>query len=162
MILFWLLPVFAVAHAIELWIVRSQLRNIDRTQSEQITTAFSGRGILVMNIAFILACCVPPLLNPRLGIVLWLFLASIILFNAVAQLWIVIKNRKYSAGSITSVFLNLPIAMIGYWHFLTLEEMSVKHGAMIAFATGLFSSWLFSSIRSRQARKTQPDKNETS
>src|SRR6185369_7485134 len=67
------------------------------------------------------------------GVALWLTTASIELGNAGYHVLGTIRTKRYSPGVVTAVLLYVPIALYGYWFFVTRGLAS--HGtAVLALA----------------------------
>lgn len=160
MTLFWLLPISAVAHIVEEFAFPGGFAVWYRNYKSAQASSFSNRYLVVINIVFVVMCILPLILDAQTGIALWLSMASIIFFNAIFHIRGAGRSGKYSPGVVTSVVLYIPIAVYGYWYFLSAEKTSLEQ-AVASFAVGA-AYWLFSAVNHRRRARnasTQADQS---
>jgi hypothetical protein len=78
------------------------------------------------------------------GIRLWLIVASIAAANGVFHILATIRSREYSPGVVTGTLLYLPLAVWGYFYFLSNDLVRADVAVQLAIigpAYHLFSAW---------------------
>src|ERR1043165_9899875 len=72
------------------------------------------------------------------GVAAWLTLAALLFSNAIFHILGVIETRRYSPGMLTGIFLYMPLAVFGYYHFLTTGRATVGTAVCAAILGGSY------------------------
>jgi hypothetical protein len=144
-VLFLLLPVCVLLHIIEEFLFLGGFmtwwKNYEPAKAKSVTS----RYLIIVNVLLIAISFNPALsgLTPE-GIAWWLSVVSIIGVNSYFHIKAVIVSKKYSPGVITSVLIYIPLAIYGYFYFIStglLSWISIVLCAFIGIVYHLFSSF---------------------
>jgi hypothetical protein len=79
----------------------------------------------------------------------WLALAALLFSNAIFHLVGSYQTKQTSPGVRTGVLLYIPLAVVGYWHFLSTGQVSAVVAGMAALVGGSYHLWASLAHRSR-------------
>lgn len=155
-----LLPAAALAHIVEEFVWPGGFRDWYARYRPETRTSFTPRYAILVNSIFVLACAAPLATAPAPdGVALWLTMAALQVGNALFHLRATFAMREYSPGVVTATLLYLPLAAIGYAHFVR-SGLASPATAVMAALLGLSYGPLSAAIhraRSRRAlRKVEP------
>ena len=71
----------------------------------------------------------------------WLGLAALLFSNAIFHLVGAYRTKRYSPGMVTGALLYVPMAVVGYWHFMSTGEASPLQAAIAACLGGSYHLW---------------------
>lgn len=154
--LMWWPLAAASLHIAEEFVFPGGFAEWDRGYRSAYRASITPRLHLVMNGLLILAC-VAVGSNGRTpsGVAAWLTLAALLASNAVFHLVGTIKTRSYSPGLVTGLLLYVPMAVVGYAHFLGAHEASAGTALAAAALGGSYHLWS-GMAHARRARRAAP------
>ena len=76
-----------------------------------------------------------------LAVPLWLAMAALLFSNAIFHLLGTYQTRMASPGVRTGVLLYIPMAVLGYWHFLHTRQVSAVAAVAAALLGGSYHLW---------------------
>jgi hypothetical protein len=150
-ILLWLLPSAAILHIIEEFAFPGGFTAWYRNYKISVSSSFTVRYLISINIILVVLCVLPLMLDASNGIALWLTMASVVFFNAFFHIRGMVRTRTYIPGVVSSIIFYIPLAIYGYWYFLSSQKVSVEQ----AIASGIVGVgyWLFSSFNHKRRAK---------
>ena len=154
MILFWLLPSVVLAHVFEEFVFPGGFGDWDRAYRKEIAASITTPFHIFINVLFIALCFLPFFLNPEYAVAWWICMASILLVNAAFHIQGAFKTRKYSPGMVTSIVLYVPVAVYGYWFFLSANLTSLEQ-ALVSSTTGIAYLLVSTQLHKRRAGKAK-------
>ena len=136
-ILFWILPISVLLHIIEEFIYPGGFLDWDRNYRPGIAKSTHPRFLIIINV-LLFAICFNPILSGMTngGIEWWLSIVSILFVNSYFHVKGVIVLKRYSPGVITSIFIYIPLAIYGYWYFLSSNKVTLIT-AVLCFSVGI-------------------------
>lgn len=152
-ILLWALPIAAAAHIFEEFVWPGGFKAWYARYRPETVKSFTPRFAIGIN-ALLIVVSLAPAMQPAQpsSIALWLTVAAIVAGNAGFHLRAVFKMREYSPGVITGVALYVPIALVGYRHFVTTGRASVGTAVAAAILGGSYN-WISVLSHRRRARR---------
>ena len=152
-LLFWWPLAAATLHIVEEFGFPGGFAAWDRVYRSAYRASITSRLHLVMNAMLILACVAVGSAGPTPhGVAAWLTLAALLASNAVFHLVGTIKTRSYSPGLVTGLLLYVPMAVVGYAHFLRTHEASTQTACAAAAIGGSYHLWS-AMAHARRARR---------
>ena len=141
MILFWLLPLVAALHIVEEFIFPGGFRVWYQHYRPSIAPSLTTRFLITVNSILIVVGLIPILIGmtPQ-GIALWLTVTAVLFSNSLFHIAALFKSQRYNPGVTTSVFLYLPLSLLGYWFFLSTRQASIGT-ASVSFILGSSYQW---------------------
>ena len=114
----------------------------DRMYRPQIRKSITKRFHIVINALLIGFCLtVAQAAGTAQGVAAWLTLAALLLGNAIFHLVGTVKTRRYSPGLVTGLALYVPMAIVGYVHFLRTRQASWGTAAVAALLGSSYQLW---------------------
>lgn len=152
-ILLWALPIAAAAHIVEEFVYPGGFKAWYARYRPETVKSFTPGFAIGIN-ALLIVVSLAPALKPAQpsSIALWLTVAAIVAGNAVFHLRAVFTMRDYSPGVITGVALYVPIALVGYWHFVATGRASVGTAVAAAILGGSYNWFSLFNHRRRAKR----------
>jgi len=83
------------------------------------------------------------------GVAAWLTLAALLFSNAIFHIMGAIETRRYSPGMISGIILYVPIAILGFVHFLRNGQASIPTALAAALIGGSYHFISFANHRRR-------------
>lgn len=152
MTLFWFLPLAAVLHIAEEFVLPGGFRIWYQKYRPAIASSLTTRFLVITNITLVVMCILPVLMGTTTqSVALWLTIVAILFSNSLFHVTASIKSRRYSPGIITSVIFYIPLTFWGYWFFLSTSQASTET-AIFAFALGSLYQWWSLYNHRRRAR----------
>lgn len=157
--LWWAPLCAAVLHIGEEFVYPGGFAAWDREYRSAIRSSITPRLHLVVNAALLVACLSVALAGTPGGMLVvggirlrsvlpvslavpgWLALAALLFSNAVFHLVGTIRTKRMSPGVRTGMLLYVPIAVLGYWHFLAGGQVSSIVAAVSALVGGSYHVW---------------------
>jgi hypothetical protein len=146
--LWWAPFVAATLHIIEEFVFPGGFAAWDRTYRPAIRKSITGRFHVLVNAALLLLCLQIAFLAraadaaaQRIGVAAWLAVSVLLVSNAVFHVVGTWRTRTYSPGVVTGIFLYVPLAVLGYWHFLSTGRVSWPVAAVAATVGGSYHAW---------------------
>ena len=138
----------AVFHMVEEFVYPGGFARWDRSYRPAIRSSITPRLHVVINVALLLACAQVGFLGGEtdrevrgIGVFAWLALAALLFSNALFHVVGTVRTRTRSPGVITGVLLYLPMAFVGYWHFVRGGEASLLTATVAAMLGGSYHFW---------------------
>ncbi len=139
----WWAPLAAAGmHIVEEFFYPGGFADWDRAYRPAYKASITRRLHFVVNGALLLLCVQVWALAPLertaargLAVGMWLAAAALLFSNAVFHVVGTIRSGQRSPGVVTGTLLYVPLALFGYWHFLTTGEIPLL-GAVVAAAVG--------------------------
>ena len=138
----------AVLHIGEEFFYPGGFATWDRSYRPQFQRSITSRFHVFINVALLLLCAQVGLLAGStereaqlIGIPLWLAVAALLFSNAVFHGVGTLRTRTYSPGVVTALALYVPLAVLGYWHFLHNGQVTLLAAAAAAIAGGSYHFW---------------------
>ena len=155
MILFWILPLAVVLHITEEFVFPGGFRKWYQSYRPSIASSLTNGFLITVNSILVVICFIPILigLTPQ-GVALWLTIVVILFSNSLFHIGSGIKSRHYNPGSITSIIFYLPIALYGYWFYISTGQASLGT-ALIALLIGSSYQWWSLSNHRRRSRTNE-------
>lgn len=152
MTLFWLLPLAALLHIAEEFVLPGGFRRWYQNYRPSIASSLTTRFLVTMNIILVVMCILPVLMGttPQ-GVALWLTIVAILFSNSLFHVTASIKSRRYSPGILTLLIVYIPMAFWGYWFFLSTSQASIET-EIFAFVLGSLYQWWSLYNHRRRAR----------
>jgi hypothetical protein len=142
---FWALPIAAAAHVFEEFVFPGGFKEWYARYRPETATSFTPAFAVGINAFLLVACSAPLLLGPTpRSVALWLTLAAVLAGNAVFHARATLRMREYSPGLVTALLLYLPLAILGFTHFLRLGQASAGtavSAALIGVSYSFFSTF---------------------
>jgi uncharacterized protein with HXXEE motif len=155
--LFWALPIAAAAHVFEEFVFPGGFKRWYARYRPETAVSFTPAFAVGINALMLVGCSLPLLQGPvPQSIALWLTLAALLAGNAVFHARATLKMREYSPGLATALLLYLPLAAIGFAHFLRTGEASMGTAVAAALLGGSYSFWSAMNHRRRARRRGGP------
>jgi len=147
--LFWALLLAAAAHIFEEFVFPGGFKAWYARYRPETATSFTPGFAIGIN-ALLLVGCSLPLLNGRTPqmVALWLTLAAVVAGNAVFHARATFRMREYSPGLATALLLYVPLAVLGYVHFVRAGEASSGTAITAALLGGSYN--VFSAMNHRR------------
>jgi hypothetical protein len=155
----WWAPFGAtVLHIIEEFVYPGGFAEWDRHFRPAIRNSITPRLHIIVNGALLLLCVQVGILAGTndaqartIGIALWLAVAALLFSNAIFHVVGTIRTRTRSPGIVTAVALYMPMAVAGYWKFLSSGEASWGIAIVAGFVGGSYHLWaeLIHRVRAR-------------
>ena len=152
MILFYLLPAAALLHIVEEFVFPGGFGTWYRNYKQDLSASFTAKYLVVINVILVLLCLLPLVLELATAVALWLTMASVVFFNALFHVRGTVRFGRYSPGVVTSVLVYIPLALYGYWYFLSMHLAPPEQG-IASLASGLLYWWLSSLNHKRRSQK---------
>ena len=76
-----------------------------------------------------------------LAVPAWLALAALLLSNALFHVVGTYRTKRWSPGVRTGLLLYVPLASVGYWHFIQARQVSAVAAAVSAALGGSYHFW---------------------
>lgn len=151
-ILFWILPICVLLHITEEFLFPGGFMIWYRNYKPAIAKSITPRFLIIINVLLFAICFNPIMLGLTSGgIVWWLSIVSILLVNSYFHIKGMIVLKRYSPGVITSIFIYIPLAIYGYWYFLSTGKVSWMT-AILSFLVGIAYHLYSSFNHQRRAR----------
>jgi uncharacterized protein with HXXEE motif len=147
--LFWALLLAAAAHVFEEFVFPGGFKAWYARYRPETATSFTPRFAIGINALLLVGCSLPLLSGPTPQVIaLWLTLAAVVAGNAVFHARATLKMREYSPGLVTALFLYVPLAVLGFIHFVRVGEASWGTAIVAALLGGSYD--LFSVMNHRR------------
>ena len=160
MIWLWWAPLVAAGlHIGEEFVYPGGFADWDRQYRSSIRTSITSGLHLWVNAALIAACITVGLagmpdgtlvigatglrsvIPAALAVPSWLALAALLFSNAIFHLVGTWRTGRYSPGVLTGAFLYVPLAVVGYGHFLATGQVSSIAALVSALLGGSYHLW---------------------
>ncbi len=160
MIWLWWSPLVAAGiHIVEEFVFPGGFADWDRSYRPAIRTSITPRLHIIVNAALLLLCAQIGFLGMEaegqaLGAVAWLVVGALFVANAVFHVVGTIRTARRSPGVITAVGIYVPLAVIGYWHFVYSGQVTLGAAAIAACVGGSYHWWsaIVHKFRSRRTK----------
>jgi hypothetical protein len=169
--LWWAPLLAAVAHIVEEFVYPGGFADWDRAYRPEIRGSITPRLHLTINAALVFACInvgiagtaggVVSLGEMRIGSAIpsqfavagWLALAALLFSNAVFHIVGTVQTARTSPGVRTGLLLYVPLAVYGYWHFLSGGQASFGAAILAALLGGSYHLWasMLHAVRARRS-----------
>jgi hypothetical protein len=159
----WWAPLGAATlHIIEEFVYPGGFADWDRSYRPEISASITPRFHLVINALLLVLCAqvweLAPLDQTELrwaAGAAWLAVAGLLFSNAVFHVVGTIRTKSRSPGVITAVLIYVPLALYGYWWFLTTERVPPLTALTAAALGGSYPYWARLIHRARAGRPTR-------
>ena len=167
----WWAPLAAAAlHIGEEFVYPGGFAAWDREYRPSIRSSITPRLHLVVNALLLAACVIIGMAGmPGAAIVVggvrlrsaipaslavpgWLVLAALLFSNAVFHVVGTWQTKRVSPGVRTGVLLYVPLALVGYWHFIHSGQVAAVAAALSASLGGSYHLWASLAHRWRSQR----------
>jgi Protein of unknown function with HXXEE motif len=149
------LPLAAAAHVFEEFVFPGGFKAWYARYRPETAVSFTPTFAIGINALFLVACSLPLLSGPTpQAVSLWLTLAALVVGNAVFHARATLKMREYSPGLVTSLLLYVPLAVLGFIHFVRVGEASSGTAIAAALLGGSFN--VFTAINHRRRARRVP------
>jgi hypothetical protein len=153
-VLLWLLPMAAILHIVEEFAFPGGFTAWYRNYKHSVASSFTAKYLINVNVLLVVLCILPLILDVRNSVALWLSMAAVVFFNAFFHIRGAVVERRYVPGVVSSVVLYIPVALFGFWYFLSVQKVPVEQ-AIVSGSIGV-GYWLFSSFNhKRRAKKNR-------
>jgi hypothetical protein len=152
----WWAPLgVAALHIVEEFVFPGGFAAWDRQYRPKIRSSITPRFHVILN-AVLLVVCTAVALAPRSprSVAAWLTLAALLFGNAVFHLVGALATKRYSPGVATGIVLYVPLAVVGYWRFLSTGAASVGTALMAVILGGSYQAWS-TAMHTLRARRAQ-------
>ena len=153
--IYWAPLIAASLHIFEEFVFPGNFLDWYKHYKPVIKKSITWRFLLTVNLGLLILCYDIGALGASLtGILLWIGVMAMLAANGIWHLKAAIKTQKYSPGLIIGLLFYLPLAMYGYYYFLSSKQISIPL-ALVAFAVGAsYQLWsnLFHRIRSKSTQ----------
>jgi hypothetical protein len=151
------LPLAAAAHVFEEFVFPGGFRAWYARYRPETAVSFTTTFAVGINALFLVVCSLPLLSVPSpQAIALWLTLAAVVFGNAVFHARGTLKMREYSPGVVTGVLLYMPLAVVGFLHFVQVGEATLGTAIVAALLGGSYSLFTVINHRRRARRVARP------
>jgi len=170
----WWAPLLVVLfHILEEFVYPGGFADWDRAYRPKIQGSITPRLHLVVNTALVLGCLNVAITGTKAGVVnlgatgirsmiparyavgAWLAVAALLFSNAVFHVVGTIQTRRVSPGVRTGVLLYVPLAIYGFWYFLSSDLTSWSNAILAALLGGSYHLWA-SMLHAMRARHSEP------
>ncbi|HVO72448.1 MAG TPA: HXXEE domain-containing protein [Ignavibacteriaceae bacterium] len=152
MYLLWLLPISAALHITEEFVFPGGFTAWYRNYKQSVSSSFTARYLININLILIILCILPLFLDEIQAVALWLSMASVVFFNAFFHIGAYIRTKKYVPGIVTSILIYIPMALYGYWYFLSSGKVSIEQ-AITSGSIGIIYLFFSAYNHKRRAKK---------
>jgi hypothetical protein len=171
--LWWAPLLAAVAHIVEEFVYPGGFADWDRAYRPKVRNSITPRLHLVINAAMIFACIsvgvagapggavslggvrIGSVLPPQYAVAGWLALAALLFSNAIFHIVGTVRTGRASPGVRTGLLLYVPLAVYGFWHFLSSGLASFGTAILAALLGGSYHLWA-SMLHAMRARNSEP------
>jgi uncharacterized protein with HXXEE motif len=156
--LLWVLPIAAAAHVFEEFVFPGGFKAWYSRYRPETATSFTPAFAIGINALLLVGCSLPLLSGPTpQAVSLWLTLAAVVAGNAVFHARATLRMREYSPGVVTGLFLYVPLAVVGFIHFVRVGQASLGTAIVAALIGGSYNFFTVMNHRRRARRvpKTQ-------
>jgi hypothetical protein len=159
----WWGPLGAAAlHIVEEFVYPGGFAAWDRAYRPAISASITPRFHVVINGLLLLLCAqvweFAPLdhtAGRAVAGVAWLAVAALLCSNAVFHVVGSIRTKSRSPGVVTSVMIYVPLALYGYWWFLSTTRVPLLGAAGAAMVGGSYHFWAKLVHLARAGRRTR-------
>ena len=145
----WWAPLVAVgAHIVEEFFWPGGFAEWDRAYRPAYAASITRRFHIIINSALLLLCVQVGSLGPlertparAFVVAVWLAVSALLFSNAVFHLVGTLETRRRSPGVVTAGLIYVPLALFGYWHFLTSGAVPWAEAALAAALGGSYHFW---------------------
>jgi len=136
-------PLFAaILHIVEEFVFPGGFADWDRAYRPAYKSSITPQLHVVMNALLLLAgVAVGRAGTTPTGVSAWLTLAALLATNAVFHLVGAVRTRRYSPGMVTGLVLYIPMAVYGYFHFLSTHQASIGTAVVAVAIGGSYHLW---------------------
>ena len=171
--LWWAPLLTAVAHIVEEFVYPGGFADWDRAYRPKIRSSITPRLHLVINAAMVFACIsvgiagtaggvvglgamrIRSMIPPQYAVAGWLALASLLFSNAMFHILGTVQTTRASPGVRTGLLLYVPLAVYGFWHFLSSGLASLGTSILAGLLGGSYHLWA-SMLHAMRARDSEP------
>lgn len=169
----WWAPLPAVlAHIFEEFVYPGGFAAWDRECRPKFRNSITPRLHVVINAALVFACLsvglagipggtvnVGPIrfrsiIPAGYAVAGWLALAALLFSNALFHIVGTVRTRRISPGVRTGLLLYVPLAIVGFWHFLHSDLVPVSTSILAALFGGSYHFWA-SRLHAARARHSE-------
>ena len=150
-ILLWLLPSAAIIHIVEEFVFPGGFTVWYRNYKHTVSPSFTVKYLVNVNVLLVVLCLLPLVLDVLNRDALWLSMASVVFVNAFFHIRGAIVEKRYVPGVVSSIVIYIPLALYGYWYFLSVEKVAIEQ-AVVSGCVGV-GYWLFSAFNHRRRAK---------
>jgi len=151
--IFWWPLAAALLHITEEFVYPGGFPEWDRAYRPAYKASITPRLHLIMNGILIFVGVAVGVAGPTpSGVSTWLTLSALLASNAIFHLLGAFRTRRYSPGMITGLFLYIPMAVVGFPHFLSARLASTGTAIAAAVLGGSYHLWS-AMAHARRARK---------
>jgi hypothetical protein len=133
----WAPLLAALAHIVEEFVYPGGFAGWDRTYRPKIRSSITPRLQLVINAALVFMCVsvggagtsggvgslgdvhIRSMIPPQSAVAAWLALAVLLFSNAIFHILGTVQTNRTSPGVRTGLLLYIPLAVFGFWYFLS-------------------------------------------
>jgi hypothetical protein len=170
----WWAPLLAVvAHIVEEFVYPGGFADWDRAYRPEIRNSITPRLHLIVNTALIVVCInvgiagtaggavslggvrVGSMTPPQYAVAGWLALAALLFSNAIFHFGGTVRTGRMSPGVRTGLVLYVPLAVYGFWHFLSSGLISFGAALIAGLLGGSYHVWA-SVLHAARARHSEP------
>lgn len=166
----WWAPLGAAAlHIVEEFVWPGGFAAWDRTYRPEIAASITTRLHVIVNAALLYLCFAVAVAGQPDGVLTlggtrmrsvphawapaaWIGLAALLASNTAFHIAGAMKTRRYSPGIVTGIVLYLPLAVCGYWYFLSTGQISPLTAVIATAVGGSYHMWAALAHRARAAR----------
>jgi len=164
----WWAPLGAATlHIAEEFVYPGGFAAWDRAYRPVFSRSITSRLHLVVNALLLAACAAVGLaglpegalldsglrfrsgIPASLAVPAWLALTALLFSNAIFHIVGSYRTKQTSPGVRTGVLLYIPLAVVGYWYFLSTGQVSAVVAAVAAIVGGSYHLWASLAHRSR-------------
>jgi hypothetical protein len=157
--LWWAPLVAAALHIGEEFVYPGGFAEWDRAYRPEIRASITSGLHLIVNALLLIVCALVGISGTSDGAVVvagvrfrsaipqslavpaWLSLAALLFSNAVFHLVGSFQTKRLSPGVRTGLLLYVPLAVVGYWHFVHTGQVSVGAAVISAAIGGSYHLW---------------------
>lgn len=155
-VLFFALLLAAAAHVFEEFVFPGGFKAWYARYRPETATSFTPRFAIGINALLLMVCSLPLLSGPTpQAVALWLTVAALVAGNAVFHARATVRMREYSPGLVTGLLLYVPLAIVGFVHFIRTGEASWGTAIVAALLGGSYNVFTVMNHR-RRARRASP------
>jgi hypothetical protein len=151
--LFWTLPIAAAAHVFEEFAFPGGFKAWYARYRPETATSFTPAFAIGINALLLVLCSIPLLAGPiPRSVALWLTLAAVLAGNTIFHARATLKMREYSPGLVSALLLYVPLAVVGFIHFLRTGDASMGTAISAALIGGAYNVFAARNHRRRARR----------
>lgn len=167
--LWWAPLLAALAHIFEEFVYPGGFADWDRAYRPKFRSSITPRLHLVVNAALVFACVsvgisgipggvanigpmrVRGIIPPHYAVAGWLTVAALLFSNTIFHIVGSLRTGRASPGVRTGLLLYVPLAVGGFWHFLSSGLTSFSTSILAALLGGSYHLWasMFHAVRGR-------------